>query len=88
MKTKQKGLSLFATAPKFLQLLLNSVNADFFAALSVTLKLDLSVNESEEGVIGTLANAVARMNVSAALSYKDVACKNELTVGTLNAKSL
>ena len=73
---------------KNIWLLFNSVNADFLAALAEALKLNLAVNEGEEGIVRTLANAVARMNVGSALSYKDVACKNELTVRTLNAESL
>lgn len=69
-------------------LLLNSVNADLFAVFAEAFKLNLAVDESEKGVVGTLANVVARMNVGTALLNKDVACKNELTVCTLNAESL
>ena len=73
---------------KNIWLLFNSVNADFLAALAEALKLNLAVNEGEEGIVRTLANAVARMNVGSALSYKDVACKDELTVRSLSAESL
>ena len=71
-----------------LRLLLNSVNADLFAILAVTLELNLTVNESEKGIVRTLAYVVARMNVGSALSDKNVAGKNKLTVSSLDAESL
>lgn len=70
------------------RLLLDSVNADFLAILAHSLELDVAVDESEEGVIRTLADVVAGMNVGSALSDKDIACENELTVASLDAESL
>ena len=70
------------------RLLLDSVNADFLAILAHSLELDVAVDESEEGVIRTLADIVAGMDVGSALSDKDIACENELTVASLDAESL
>ena len=50
------------------RLLLDSVNADFLAILAHSLELDVAVDESEEGVVRTLADIVAGMDVSASLS--------------------
>jgi hypothetical protein len=52
------------------------------------LELDLTVDQSEEGVVGAHANIVAGMNSGASLSDDDIAGDNGLTVGLLNAKSL
>jgi len=70
------------------KLLLNSVDANLFAVAAKTLELYLSVNESEESIVTALANIVAGMNMGAALTNKNVACKNELTVCTLYAQTL
>ena len=70
------------------RLLLDSVNADFLAILAHSLELDIAVDESEEGVIRTLADIVAGMDVGSALSDTDIACENELTVGALGTKAL
>ena len=58
------------------RLLLDSVNADFLAILAHSLELDVAVDESEEGVVRTLADIVAGMDVGSALSDKDIACEN------------
>lgn len=65
-----------------------SVNADLLSVAANALKLYLAVNKSEQGIIGTFANIVSGVNVSAALSYENVARKYELSVRTLCAKSL
>lgn len=52
------------------RLLLDSVNADFLAILAHSLELDVAVDESEEGVIRTLADIVAGMDVGSALSTR------------------
>ena len=69
-------------------LLLNSVNAYLFTVFAHSFELNLTVDKSEESVILTLAYVVAGVDVCAALLNKDVACENELTVCTLNTKSL
>ena len=70
------------------RLLLDSVNAYFLAILAHSLELDVAVDESKEGVVRTLADIVAGMDVGSALSDKDIACENELTVASLDAESL
>ena len=69
-------------------LLLNGVNADLFAVLAETLEFDFAVDQSEQRVVGTLADIVARMDVGTALLDKNVAGKHELTVRTLHAETL
>ena len=64
------------------------VNADLLLASSLVLELDLTVDQSEEGVVGAHANIVAGMNSGSSLSDDDIAGDNGLTVGLLNAKSL
>ena len=64
------------------------VNADLLLATSLVLELDLTVDQSEEGVVGTHTDVVAGMNSGASLSDDDIAGDNGLTVGLLNAKSL
>ena len=70
------------------RLLLDSVNADFLAILAHSLELDVAVDESEEGVIRTLADVVAGMDVGSALLHQNVAGQHELSVGALHAKAL
>ena len=64
------------------------VNADLLLATSLVLELDLTVDQSEESVVGAHTNVVTGMNSSASLSDDDIAGDNRLTVGLLNAKSL
>ncbi len=64
------------------------VNADLLLASCLVLELDLTVDQSEEGVVCAHADIVAGMNSSASLSDDDIAGDNRLTVGLLNAKSL
>ena len=72
----------------YLLLLLNGVNADLLAGLAVALKLNSTVYKSEESIIRADTYIVTGMNFCASLSYKDIACKNELTVSSLGAESL
>ena len=64
------------------------VDADLLLTASLVLELDLTVDQSEEGVVGAHADVVAGMNSGASLSDDDIAGDNGLTVGLLNAKSL
>ena len=69
------------------RLLLDRIYAYLFAVCTEAFESYNAVSESEEGIVGTFANVVTGMEVSSALSYKDVACKNKLTVGSLRAKA-
>jgi hypothetical protein len=51
-------------------------------------EFNFAVDQSEESVIGAAANVNAGLNVSASLSYDDVAGKHVLTVSALYAKAL
>lgn len=68
--------------------LLSGVNTDLLAVFAHTLKLNGTVDESKKSIIGANADIVTGMNLSTSLSYKDVACKNKLTVRSLCAESL
>ena len=68
--------------------LFSSVNANALSAAANGLELDLSVNQSEQGIVGSLAYVVTGMDVSAALSYQNAACSNDLTVCSLYTQSL
>ena len=70
------------------QLLFYSINADLLAVTAHTLELNNAVNLCEKSIVRTLAYIGAGVDVSATLSYKDVTCKNKLTVSTLCAESL
>lgn len=69
------------------KLLLYRINADFFAVFAETLKANLTVNKSEKSVVLAFAYVCAGMDFCSSLSYKDVACKNILTVGALCTES-
>ncbi len=64
------------------------VNADLLLATCLVLKLYLTIDESEEGMVGAHADVVAGMNSCASLSDDDIAGDNGLAVGLLNTKSL
>ena len=61
---------------------------NLFAVLIHSLKSNCTVDLCVKGIIRALTYILAGMDVSTTLSNKDVACKNELTVCTLNAKTL
>jgi hypothetical protein len=65
-----------------------SINAYTSSAACNVFKLYFTVDESEQGIIGTAANIVAGMDVSASLTKNDVASDNVGTVSLLNAKTL
>ena len=75
-----------ATCSLFL-LFFNRVDRDLFAILAHSFELDATVNLSEECVIRTATYVVAGMDVCSSLLYKDVACKNKLTVCSLDAEA-
>jgi len=52
------------------------------------LKLNGAVNKRKESVVRTDTNIVTGMDLGSTLSYKNIACKNCLTVCLLNAKAL
>jgi len=65
-----------------------SVYADASSAACDVFKLNLTVDESEQSIIGTAANIVAGMDVRTSLTKDDVAGDNVGTVSLLNAKTL
>jgi hypothetical protein len=71
-----------------LKLSLNSVNADLLLVAAHTLEADNTVDQSEQGIVGTTANTSTSVDVSAALTNQDVASGNGLTVSTLSAQTL
>ena len=69
-------------------LLSDFVNRDLFAVLAHALELNSSVHLSEQSVVHALTDIGAGMDLSSALSDKDVAGQNKLTIGSLDAKTL
>ena len=65
-----------------------SVYANLLLVLGLCLKLDLTVDQSVDGVILTETNIVTGPDGSATLTNDDVACDNGLTVSLLDTKSL
>ena len=82
---KKKGA---ANATPFFGKLLLSVHRALLAILAHALELDLTVNQSKQGVVAADADIVAGMDVSASLANQDVASQNELTVSALHAQTL
>ena len=64
------------------------VNRDLLAVLAHALELYLAVNEGEQGIVLTLTNVGTGVDLSSALSDKDVAGQNELTICSLGTKTL
>ncbi len=69
-------------------LLLNRINAGFLSVFAHALETDNAVYLCEERIIRAAAYVVAGMDVSASLLDENVAGKYELTVSTLDAKTL
>ena len=65
-----------------------SVNAYTSSAACDVFKLYLTVDESEQSIIGTTTYVVTGMNMSASLTKDDVAGDYVGTVSLLNAKTL
>jgi hypothetical protein len=65
-----------------------SVYANLLLVLGLCLKLDLTVDQSIDGMILTETNIVTGPDGSATLTNDDVACDNGLTVCLLDTKSL
>lgn len=87
-KNIKKGTDFFKLRPRFnKQLLLDRIYADFLLVCSKALESYNAVRECEESVVRSFADILTGMNVSSALSYKNVSCKNELTVRSFNAKT-
>ena len=68
--------------------ILVSVYANLFSTTGDVLKSDGAVDKCKEGIVSTDTYVVTGMDLSAALSNKDVAGKNCLTVSLLNAETL
>ena len=64
------------------------VNRNLLAILILALELYLAVYESEQGVVLTLTNVGAGMDLSSALSDEDIAGQDELTVCSFRSKTL
>ena len=65
-----------------------SVYANLLLTVCLVLKLNSTVNKSEECIILTDTNVVTGMNSSASLSNKNVTCENCLAVCSLYAETL
>ena len=70
------------------KLLFHSVNADLFAVAAQTLKLNAAIHQCKEGIVGTSAHVLARMNVCATLFDEDIARQHKLAVCALHTKTL
>lgn len=69
------------------QLLLYRINADLLTVFAHALEFNLTINQSEQGIIRALANVLTRVDMCAALTDKNVAAKYELAVRTLCAET-
>lgn len=67
---------------------LTSINADALAVTAHALKLDPAVDQRKERVVASAADIDTRVNLSAALTDKDIAGKDILAVCALYAKAL
>ena len=68
--------------------MLVSVNANLLLATGDVLVLYSTVNKSKESIVRTDTNVRTGMDLSSALSYKNIAGDNCLTVSLLNTKTL
>ena len=64
------------------------VNADLLFVLGLVLEFDVSVDQSEKGIVGSHSDVVAGVYRSSSLSDDDVAGKNRFAVSLLHAKAL
>ena len=64
------------------------VNGNLLAVLTQALETNNALNLGEQGVVLAAADVQARMDLRAALTDKDVARRNGLTVRTLDAQAL
>ena len=64
------------------------VNRNLLAILILALELYLAGYESEQGVVLTLTNIGAGMDLSSALSDEDISGQDELTVCSFDTKTL
>ena len=74
--------------PLFISERLVSVYANLLLSAYLMLKLNSTVDKSEESIILTDTNVVTGMDRGSSLSYEDIAGKYCLTVSSLNTKSL
>ena len=80
---------LVCNSPSFLiRFLLLGVHGALPAILTLALELDMTVDQSEQGVVSADADIDAGMDMRASLANQDVAGQNELTVSALHAQSL
>ena len=70
------------------KLLLNGINADFFAVFAEAFKANLTVCKCEKSIVLAFAYIGTGVDLSSALPDEDVAGQNELTVRSLGTKTL
>jgi len=68
--------------------LLSRVNRNLLSVATYALKLNLAVNKREQSIVRADTYVVSGVNMSSALSYENITSKHELTVCSLNTKSL
>ena len=71
-----------------IQLLLDGINRSLFAVSAQSLESENTVACSKEGVVAALAYVCAGMDLCTSLTNEHVACEHELTVASLDAKTL
>ena len=64
------------------------VNRDHLAVLAHALELHFAVDEGEQSVVLPLAHVVAGVDLGSALSDKDVAGQDKLSVGSFGSEAL
>ena len=69
-------------------LLLSSIDTDALTVAAIALEANLTVDHCEQCIIRTDTDIVARMDVCAALTNKNITRQNILTVAALYAKAL
>ena len=78
----------YAALESYLLLLEILIYRNLLAVSAHSLKLDGTVSKSKQGIIASAANISTGMDLRATLLDEDVACNDELSVGTLYAKTL
>lgn len=66
----------------------NRINGNLLTVLAHSFKPYNTVDKRKECVVLADTYVIAGLKLAAALSYKDITCKHELTVGTLHAQTL
>ena len=87
-KAPQTNVQGAPFASKNLFLLLDFVNRNLLAVTTHALEANNAGNLCKKSIVLADADIRARMDVSAALANQNVACRYNLTISTLYAKSL